>query len=96
MLFPTVQFAVFFVVVLTVNWLLMRNRVWWKVAMLTASYIFYAAWDWRFVFLIVLSTIANQAAATAMSGQVDEARRAPNATTSARPSRSSLVARFDV
>ncbi len=75
MLFPTIQFAVFFVIVLTANWLLMRNRAWWKVAMLTASYVFYAAWDWRFVFLIVLSTIGNQAAATAMSGAVDERTR---------------------
>jgi len=74
-LFPTVQFAVFFVVVLTANWLLMHNRTWWKVGMLAASYVFYGAWDWRFVFLIVLSTAGNQVAVAAMSGPVDDRRR---------------------
>ncbi|MEX1279834.1 MAG: MBOAT family protein [Acidimicrobiia bacterium] len=75
MLFPTVQFALFFVVVLTANWLLMRNRPWWKITMLAASYVFYGAWDWRFVGLIVVSTLANQAAAMAMGSTLDDRRR---------------------
>ena len=75
MLFPTIQFAIFFVVVLTANWLLLPHRTRWKWFMLAASYLFYGAWDWRFVFLIVASTLVNQAAAVAMSRTDDPRRR---------------------
>jgi len=64
MLFPTFTFALFFIVVLTVGWLMPGRRAWWKLFMLAASYFFYAYWDVRFVGLIVASTVLNQAAAT--------------------------------
>ena len=64
MLFPTFTFALFFIVVLTVGWLMPGRRAWWKLFMLAASYFFYAYWDARFVGLIVASTVLNQAAAT--------------------------------
>lgn len=67
MLFPTIQFALFFVVVLTANWLLLPHRRRWQWFMLAASYLFYGAWDWRFVFLIVASTFVNQMAAGAIT-----------------------------
>lgn len=72
MLFPTIEFALFFVVVLTANWLLLPHRRQWKWFMLAASYFFYGAWDWRFVFLIVASTLFNQAAAGAMTRARDD------------------------
>ena len=75
MLFPTIQFALFFVVVLTANWLLLPHRQRWKWFMLAASYIFYGAWDWRFVLLIVASTLVNQFAAGAMSATNDQRLR---------------------
>ncbi|CAN5853612.1 MBOAT family protein [soil metagenome] len=78
MLFPTIQFAVFFVVVLTANWLLLPHRQRWKGFMLGASYVFYGAWDWRFVLLIVASTLVNQVAATSMA-HTDDPRRRKNA-----------------
>ena len=34
MLFPTIDFAIFFAVAFTVNWLLNRYRAWWKLAMI--------------------------------------------------------------
>lgn len=71
MLFPTIQFAIFFVVVLTANWLLLPHRRQWKWFMLAASYFFYGAWDWRFVFLIVASTLFNQAMARWMERASD-------------------------
>lgn len=64
MLFPTFTFALFFIVVLTVGWLLPGRRAWWKLFMLAASYFFYGYWDMRFVGLIVASTALNQTAAT--------------------------------
>jgi alginate O-acetyltransferase complex protein AlgI len=60
MLFPTLTFAVFFILVYPVYWFL-RERDWgWKPFILVASYIFYGAWDVRFVLLIALSTVVNQ------------------------------------
>jgi D-alanyl-lipoteichoic acid acyltransferase DltB (MBOAT superfamily) len=58
-LFPTVTFAVFFMVVLPVSWALMRYQRAWRIWILLASYVFYAWWDWRFVFLLFASTIVN-------------------------------------
>jgi alginate O-acetyltransferase complex protein AlgI len=63
MLFPTTTFAIFFVIVLPTSWLLMRRRAWWQAFMLVASYVFYAWWDWRFVFLLAASTVGNYFAA---------------------------------
>ena len=60
MLFPTITFAIFFMVVLPISWLLMPRRRRWKLFMLAASYFFYGYWDWRFCFLIAASTIVNQ------------------------------------
>jgi D-alanyl-lipoteichoic acid acyltransferase DltB (MBOAT superfamily) len=60
MLFPTITFAIFFMIVLPVSWLLMPRRRRWKLFMLAASYFFYGYWDWRFCFLIAGSTIVNQ------------------------------------
>ena len=60
MLFPTVTFAIFFMVVLPVSWLLMPRRRRWKLFMIAASYYFYGYWNWRFCFLIAASTIGNQ------------------------------------
>jgi len=67
MLFPTFEFGVFFAVVFGIAWRLRdRERAWRWFAFL-ASYFFYGWWDWRFVSLIVLSTIVNHAAAKAMA-----------------------------
>ena len=66
MLFPTIDFAIFFVVVLTASWLLMPRRGWWKLFMLAASYVFYGWWNWRFCFLLAGVTIVNHAAGTAL------------------------------
>jgi alginate O-acetyltransferase complex protein AlgI len=60
MLFPTITFAVFFMIVLPVSWLLMPRRRRWKLFMLAASYYFYGYWNWRFVFLLAASTVASQ------------------------------------
>jgi D-alanyl-lipoteichoic acid acyltransferase DltB (MBOAT superfamily) len=59
LLFPTVTFAVFFSIVLPVSWLLMPHQRAWRAWILLASYVFYAWWDWRFVFLLAASTVVN-------------------------------------
>lgn len=61
MLFNSKEFLVFFLpVVLCIYWLLNRGSL--KVQnlfLLLASYFFYAWWDWRFVFLLMLSTLID-------------------------------------
>ncbi len=60
MLFPTITFAVFFLLVFIGNWLLMPRQRLWKPFMLLVSLVFYGWWEWRFVLLLVLSALANQ------------------------------------
>ncbi len=57
MLFPTTDFAIFFAVVFTANWLLNPFPRWWKLFMVAASFLFYSWWDWHYVFLLAASTI---------------------------------------
>ena len=66
MLFPTATFAVFFLIVLPVSWLLMPSQRAWRAWILLASYVFYGWWDWRFVFLLVASTVVNHVLALAI------------------------------
>jgi alginate O-acetyltransferase complex protein AlgI len=63
-LFPTVQFAAFFAVVFVVSWRLMPYQRAWRRFILAASYFFYGCADWRFVLLLIASTLVNQVAAT--------------------------------
>ena len=60
MLFPTITFAVFFLLVFVGNWLLMPRQQVWKPFVLLVSFVFYGWWDWRFVLLLALSAVANQ------------------------------------
>ena len=55
MLFTNLTFFIFFAIAFCVHWQL-RNADLRKVWLLLLSYVFYAAWDWRFLFLIMLST----------------------------------------
>jgi alginate O-acetyltransferase complex protein AlgI len=52
--------------VLPVSWALMRRQAAWRGWILVASYVFYAWWDWRFVFLLAASTIVNHVLAVAI------------------------------
>ncbi|MDA8341968.1 MAG: MBOAT family protein [Actinomycetota bacterium] len=75
MLFPTIDFAIFFAVVFTVSWLLNPFPVPWKLFIVAASYFFYAWWDWRFVFLLAAATVIAHVGATAIERTSGTARR---------------------
>ena len=66
MLFPTVTFAVFFLIVLPVSWALQPHQRAWRAWILLASYVFYGWWDWHFVFLLAASTVVNHVLAVAI------------------------------
>ena len=57
MLFNTLQFAIFFIIVYSVY--LALSHKWQNRVLLIASYIFYGAWDWRFLSLIWISTVLD-------------------------------------
>lgn len=62
MLFPTLEFLLFFLVVLFADNLLGANFSARKIFLVLASYFFYAQWDWRFCFLLLFSTTVSFAA----------------------------------
>lgn len=66
MLFPTFTFAVFFAVVLPLSWAVRARPTLWKCVVLTASYVFYGHWDWRFLGLLAAMTVVNEVAAVAI------------------------------
>ncbi|MGV1037103.1 MAG: MBOAT family O-acyltransferase [Candidatus Nanopelagicales bacterium] len=75
MIFPTIEFAAFFVVVLFASWMLMPNPRYWKPFIVAVSLAFYAYADWRWVGLLVFSVLANQLAATVITRTACQSRR---------------------
>jgi alginate O-acetyltransferase complex protein AlgI len=59
MLFPTLAFGVFFLIVYFTAWSFDRENGKRKLFLLLASWFFYAQWDWRFVFLLIGSAVMN-------------------------------------
>ena len=67
MLFPTMIFAIFFLIVFGVAWSLERENGRRKVFLVFASWVFYGWWDWRFVGLLMVSATVNWALAELIS-----------------------------
>jgi D-alanyl-lipoteichoic acid acyltransferase DltB (MBOAT superfamily) len=64
-LFPTIDFGIFLCLVFLGHWLLNPRPLAWKLFMIGASYVFYAWWDWHFVWLLAgVSAIAQLGALT--------------------------------
>jgi alginate O-acetyltransferase complex protein AlgI len=74
-LFPTVQFAIFYPVVLAASWALMPRPPLWKPFIVVASYVFYAYASWKFCLLLGGVTLGNQAAARLIHRTEDARRR---------------------
>ena len=56
MLFPTIDFAIFFLAAFTLCWVLNPYPAPWKLTVLGLSYFFYGWWDPKFVLLLVAET----------------------------------------
>ena len=78
MLFPTLTFGWFFLGIFILAWSFQRSNEWRKIILLAASWVFYGAWDWRFVALLILSGALNWGAARLIlaSGDNERARKA--------------------
>ncbi len=60
MLFNSINFALFLPVVFFLYWFVFKNNLRLQnIILLCASYFFYACWDWRFLFLLVFSTLLD-------------------------------------
>ncbi|WP_312298600.1 MBOAT family O-acyltransferase [Chryseobacterium sp.] len=60
MLFNSIGFAIFLPIVFLLYWLVTnKNLRLQNILLLLASYYFYACWDWRFLFLLMFSTLLD-------------------------------------
>jgi len=60
MLFNSLNFAIFLPVVFAIYWfVLQKNFRLQNCLLLLSSYFFYACWDWRFLFLLLFSTVLD-------------------------------------
>jgi len=73
LLFNSFTFAVFLPVVLILYWTLPRRFQ--NPLLLVASYVFYGAWDWRFLGLLWLSTLVDYLVGRALGTTTDTGRR---------------------
>lgn len=77
MLFNSIDFAVFLPVVFVLYWFVFRRSLWWQnLFVVAASYICYGWWDWRFLSLILFSTVVDFAVSTRMEGASTGGRKA--------------------
>ena len=75
MLFPTLSFGLFFIVVFALSWSLRNTDGLRKFALLAASYFFYGCWDWRFTALLAGSSSLNYIAGLALARAPSERAR---------------------
>ncbi len=60
MLFNSLHFAIFLPIVLAFYWLVVNKSLKLQNGLLlVSSYFFYACWDWRFLFLLIFSTLLD-------------------------------------
>lgn len=76
MFFNSIDFAIFLPVVFILYWFVFKKSIRVQNALLVvASYFFYGLWDWRFLFLILFSTIVDFTIAKALKSQNDNKQR---------------------
>jgi alginate O-acetyltransferase complex protein AlgI len=73
--FPTIEFAAFFLIVFTLSWALMPHPSAWRPFILLASYFFYGWVDWRWVLLLIGSSVVNTVAAQVIARSPSQATR---------------------
>ena len=76
MLFNSLSFAIFLPIVFFLHWFAFNsNRRSQNILLLVASYYFYACWDWRFLFLLIFSTLLDFYTGIKMSESKNQAMR---------------------
>ena len=60
MLFNSLNFAIFLPIVFILYWFVTKGSLRLQnILLLVSSYFFYACWDWRFMFLLIFSTLLD-------------------------------------
>lgn len=76
MLFNTLDFAIFLPIIFILYWFVAKNNLKFQNTLLVlASYIFYGWWDWRFLSLILFSTIVDYTIGRKLKNEEDESKR---------------------
>ena len=76
MLFNSIDFAIFLPIVFILYWFVAnRNLKLQNFLIVAASYLFYGWWDWRFLSLILFSTIVDYSVGLGLLKQVNQTKR---------------------
>lgn len=60
MLFNSIDFLIFLPIIFFLYWFVVKNNLKFQnLLLLVASYYFYSCWDWRFLFLLIFSTLLD-------------------------------------
>ncbi|HEY6259216.1 MAG TPA: MBOAT family O-acyltransferase, partial [Xanthobacteraceae bacterium] len=71
MLFPTIEFAIFFALVFPLTWILNEYNTAKKCFLVAASYFFYAFWNISYTLILLVSSLCNYALALALDRLAD-------------------------
>lgn len=76
MLFNSIDFAIFLPIVFILYWFVTNKNLRLQNALLlVTSYFFYACWDWRFLFLLIFSTLLDYYTGLKMQDAKDQKRK---------------------
>jgi alginate O-acetyltransferase complex protein AlgI len=76
MLFNSIDFAIFLPIVFILYWFIFNKSLKLQnLLIVIASYIFYGWWDWRFLSLILFSTIVDYSVGLGLKKQEDPFKR---------------------
>tara|TARA_A100000171_G_scaffold52970_1_gene74751 strand:- start:768 stop:2198 length:1431 start_codon:yes stop_codon:yes gene_type:complete len=76
MLFNSLDFAIFLPIVFILYWFVVgKNVKAQNILLVGASYVFYSWWDWRFLFLILFSTLVNYGVGLLLTKEKKRSRR---------------------
>ena len=76
MLFNSIDFAIFLPIVFILYWFVVnRSLKLQNLLIVTASYVFYGWWDWRFLTLIIFSTIVDYTIGRKLKNEENQLKR---------------------
>ena len=75
MLFNSFEFALFLPIVFLLYWFVFKELRWQNLFIVAASYIFYGLWNWKFLFLIALTSFFSYASGIAIEHYADRNTR---------------------
>lgn len=76
MLFNSIDFAIFLPIIFILYWFVTNNNLKFQNSLIViSSYIFYGWWDWRFLSLILFSTIVDYLIGISLSNQENQTKR---------------------